>query len=55
MIPLHPSLIARSTDSLEGALTRLHNRAGCLVVIDDGRLRGLLTLSARDGAGPPQA
>jgi CBS domain-containing protein len=51
MIPLHPSLIARSTDTLEGALTRLDNRAGCLVVIDDGRLQGLLTSSARDGAG----
>ena len=40
MIRLHPSLIARSTDTLEEALTRLDNRAGCLVVIDDGQLRG---------------
>lgn len=54
MIPLHPSLIARSTDSLEGALTRLDNRAGCLVVIDNGRLQGLLTSSARDGTGAPR-
>ena len=50
MIPLHPRLIARSTDTLEAALARLDKRAGCAVVIDDGRLRGLLTPSARDGA-----
>jgi len=50
MLRLHPYLIARPADSLEDALDRLRNRAGCLVVIDDGRLRGLLTASARDGA-----
>jgi len=50
MLRLHPYLIARPADSLENALDRLRNRAGCLVVIDDGRLRGLLTASARDGA-----
>jgi CBS domain-containing protein len=50
MIPLHPSLMARPIDGLEEALSRLDNRAGCLVVIDDGRLQGLLTTSARHGA-----
>jgi len=43
MIPLHPSLMVRSIDSLQDALTRLDNRVGCLIVIDDGQLRGLLT------------
>lgn len=55
MLRLHPYLIARPADRLDDALNRLQNRAGCLVVIDDGRLRGLLTASARDGArgSPP--
>jgi CBS domain-containing protein len=51
MIRLHPRLVARSTDSLEAALTRLDRRVGCIVVIDDGQLRGLLTRAAR--YGPP--
>jgi CBS domain-containing protein len=55
MIRLHPYLTARPTDTLDEALARLNNRAGCVVVLDEGQLRGLLTPSARDGAGPPQA
>ena len=55
MIRLHPYLTARPTDTLDDALARLNNRAGCVVVLDDGQLRGLLTPSARDGAVPPQA
>jgi CBS domain-containing protein len=51
MIPLDPGLMVRSIDSLPEALTRLDNRAGCLVVVDDGQLRGLLTPSARNGVG----
>jgi CBS domain-containing protein len=51
MIRLHPYLTARPTDTLDEALARLNNRAGCVVVLDDGQLRGLLTPSARDGAG----
>jgi CBS domain-containing protein len=35
--------MVRSIDSLQEALTRLDNRVGCLIVIDDGQLRGLLT------------
>jgi Zn-dependent protease len=54
MIRLHPYLTARATDTLDDALARLNNRAQCVVVLDDGRLRGLLTPSARDGAGPSQ-
>ena len=50
MLRLHPYLIARPTDTLDEALPRLRNRAGCLVVVDGGRLHGLLTSSARDGA-----
>jgi CBS domain-containing protein len=49
MLRLHPYLIARPTDALEDALNRVRNRAGCLVVMDEGRLQGLLTPSARDG------
>ena len=54
MIRLHPYLTARATDTLDDALARLNNRAQCVVVLDDGRLRGLLTRRARDGAGAPQ-
>jgi CBS domain-containing protein len=43
MLRLHPYLVASPTDELQGALSRLHNRAGCVVVVDGGRLRGLLT------------
>jgi len=50
MIRLHPYLMASPADELSGALSRLHNRAGCVVVVDDGRLRGLLTSSALDHA-----
>jgi CBS domain-containing protein/Zn-dependent protease len=55
MIRLHAYLMASPADDLSGALSRLHNRAGCVVVVDDGRLRGLLTSSALDRAEGPAA
>ena len=51
MLRLHPYLVARPGDDVRDAVPRLLNRAGCLIVVEDGRLCGLFT--AHEAALPP--